>query len=149
MITGVKITPLKKIIDERGMILHMMRNDSEYFSKFGEIYFSIIFPHAIKAWHLHTEMTLNYAVIAGNIKLVLYDDRTSSPTYKQLHEIFIGEDNYCLVTIPPGVINGFKAIGNTKAIVANCANLPHHPSEIIRIPYNDQKIRYNWDLKHG
>ena len=30
---------------------------------------------AIKAWHLHKEMTLNYAVILGEIKFVLYDDR--------------------------------------------------------------------------
>ena len=27
------------------------------------------------AWHLHKQMTLNYAAIYGEIKCVLYDDR--------------------------------------------------------------------------
>ena len=40
MIEGVKIPPLKQIIDERGKVMHMLRNDSPNFEKFGEIYFS-------------------------------------------------------------------------------------------------------------
>ena len=36
-------------------------------------------------------------------------------------ELFIGEWNYQLVTIPPLVWNGFKGIGDGMAIVANCA----------------------------
>ena len=39
MIEGVKITKLKQIFDERGKVMHMLRNDSEIFQKFGEIYF--------------------------------------------------------------------------------------------------------------
>ena len=58
MIKGVNIIPLKRVMDERGMVMQMMRNDSQYFTKFGEIYFSVIFPGAIKAWHLHKEMML-------------------------------------------------------------------------------------------
>lgn len=131
------------------MVMHMIRNDSEHFTKFGEIYFSVIFPGAIKAWHLHTEMTLNYAVVAGNIKLVLYDARTDSPTYKELQEIFVGQDNYCLVSVPPGVVNGFKAIGNEKAIVANCTDIPYHPDEIVRIDPFDKNIGYDWGIRHG
>ena len=42
-IEGVKITPLKIIADDRGSVMHMMRNDSKVFDKFGEIYFSTIF----------------------------------------------------------------------------------------------------------
>ena len=75
MIDGVIITPLKKIDDDRGSVLHMMRNDSKSFKSFGEIYFSIAYPKAIKAWHLHKETYLNYACINGTIKLVLFDDR--------------------------------------------------------------------------
>ena len=40
MIDGVKIIPKKQIIDERGKIMHMIRNDDEHFTKFGEVYFS-------------------------------------------------------------------------------------------------------------
>ncbi len=149
MIKGVKVIPLRKIADERGAIYHMLRSDDKHFSKFGEIYFSKIYPGAIKAWHLHHRMTLNYAVVVGNIRLVLYDARKSSETYKELQEIFIGEDNYCLVSIPPGIVNGFKSVGNRMAIVANCSDIPHDEKEIERIDPFDKEIGYNWGIKHG
>jgi dTDP-4-dehydrorhamnose 3,5-epimerase len=59
MIDGIVITPLRQIPDERGKIMHMMRADDPHFERFGEIYFSMVYPNAIKAWHLHTKMTLN------------------------------------------------------------------------------------------
>ena len=52
MINGVVITPLRQIADERGKVMHMLRNDAVHFSAFGEIYFSCVYPGAIKAWHL-------------------------------------------------------------------------------------------------
>ncbi len=36
MIEGVKIIPKKQIIDERGKIMHMLRNDDVNFTEFGE-----------------------------------------------------------------------------------------------------------------
>ena len=111
MIDGVKVKHLTKICDERGMIMRMLRCDDPDFEKFGEIYFSTAYPGVIKGWHEHRKQIQNYAVIQGMLKLVLYDNRTDSPTYKELMEIFTGEDNYQLIRIPTGVINGFKAIG--------------------------------------
>jgi len=78
MIEGVRITPLRQIPDERGKIMHMLRSDAPGFSGFGEIYFSCVYPNAIKGWHIHKKMVLNYAVPFGNIKFVLYDDRAGS-----------------------------------------------------------------------
>lgn len=149
MINGVRIKPLKKIVDERGMIMHMLKCNDEGFDRFGEIYFSCVYPGAIKAWHLHKRMMLNYAVPHGNIKFVLYDDRPESPTRGEIQEIFMGEDNYCLVTVPTLVWNGFKGIGTEMAIVANCATLPHDPEEIVRKNPFDPSISYNWEIKHG
>jgi dTDP-4-dehydrorhamnose 3,5-epimerase len=149
MIEGVQILPLATILDERGMVRHMMRRTDPHFKEFGEIYFSVIFPGAIKAWHLHRKMELNYAVVSGNIKLVLWDGRKGSPTHRQTQEIFMGEDNYILVKVPPGVVNGFVAIGNERAIVANCASMPHDPAEIERLDPFDREIGYAWDRKYG
>lgn len=148
MIKDVLIIPLRRIPDERGMIMHMLRADDPHFEKFGEIYFSVAYPGVIKGWHLHTKMTLNYAVIVGMIKLVLYDNREGSPTYGEIQEIFTGEDNYALICIPPGIVNGYKVIGIRPAIVANCATLPHDPDEMIRIDPFTPDIPYDWSLKH-
>lgn len=148
MIEGVSIHPLKQIPDERGKIVHMLRADDPHFERFGEIYFSVVYPGVIKGWHLHKRMTLNYAVIVGMIKLVLYDDREESPTRDELTELFIGESNYMLVKVPPGVWNGFKGVGIEPAIVANCATLPHDPEEIVRMDPFENHIPYNWELEH-
>jgi len=148
MIDGVQIHPLSQIPDERGKIMHMLRCDAPHFIQFGEIYFSVVYPGVIKGWHLHREMTLNYAVVSGMIKLVLYDDRADSPTRGKVQEIFLGTDNYQLVIIPPLIWNGFKGIGITPAIVANCATHPHHPDEIVRKDPFSPDIPYNWELKH-
>jgi dTDP-4-dehydrorhamnose 3,5-epimerase len=63
-------------------------------------------------------------------------------------ELFIGEDNYVLVKIPPGIWNGFKGIGTKVAIVANCATEPHDPDEIVRLDPFDKDIPYDWGVKN-
>jgi dTDP-4-dehydrorhamnose 3,5-epimerase len=148
MIQDVVITPLRQIPDERGKIMHMMRSDSPGFRSFGEIYFSCVHPGAIKGWHIHTRMTLNYAVPHGRIKLVLFDDREGSATRGEVQEIYPGPDNYVLVTIPPLVWNGFKGIGTEMAIVANCSDISHDAAEIQRLDPFDPRIPYDWTIKH-
>lgn len=148
MIDGVIINPLRQISDERGKVMHMLREDSDEFVGFGEIYFSCIYPGAVKGWHIHKRMTLNYAVPHGNIKFVLYDDRPESLTKGELQEIFLGPDNYCRVTVPPMIWNGFKGVGKETAIVANCASIAHDPDEIDRRDPFDPYIPYDWSIQH-
>lgn len=147
-IEGVEINKLRTIPDERGMIYHMLRSDDEIFEKFGEIYFSNVYPGVVKAWHWHEKMILNYSVISGMIKMVLYDDRENSPTKGNLMELFIGEENRLLVKVPVKVWNGFKGIANKKAIVANCSTMAHDPDEIKRKPFDSKDINYDWKLKN-
>ncbi len=148
MIDGVKIIPLKRIPDERGTILHMLRSTDAHFQRFGEIYFSTAYPGVIKGWHRHREMTLNYAVPFGRIKLALYDERDNSPTKGELMEVFLGPDNYSLVIIPPEVWNGFKGMSEPFAIVANCCTHPHDPARSTRLDPQKNHIPYDWSLKH-
>mgnify|MGYP001158937532 FL=1 len=147
-IDGVQIIKKNQIIDDRGRIMHMMRNDDKNFKQFGEIYFSSVYPKAIKAWHLHTEMTLNYVVVWGKVKLVLYDDRKKSITKGMIDEIILSMSNYCIVKSPPFIWNGFSSVNNCESIIANCSDIPHDKNEIIRIPYDDTKIPYKWKFDY-
>ena len=149
MIEGVKIVPLSQIVDERGKIMHMLKATDPHFTGFGEIYFSCAWPGTVKAWHIHKSMTVNNAVISGRAKLVLYDGRQGSPTFGEVEEVFMGEDNYVLVQIPRGIANGYKAYGDKLVILANCASEPHDPQEMERIDPFDNDIPYDWALKHG
>lgn len=149
MIDGVTITPLAQFHDERGKIMKMLTRDDPVFREFGEIYFSSVYPGVVKGWHLHREMWLNYAVPFGRIKFVLFDEREASPTRGDIQEIFMSPENHVLVTVPPGVWNGFKGLGSEPAIVANCATMPHDPAEISRRDPHDGSIPYDWARHDG
>jgi len=149
VIEGVKIIPLRQIVDERGKIMHMLKATDPHFVGFGEIYFSTAWHGTVKAWHIHRTMTVNNAVISGRAKLVCYDIRPGSATHGVLQEIFLGEDNYCLVQIPPGIANGYKAFGDKQVILANCASEPHDPAEMVLLDPSAPEIPYDWSLRHG
>jgi dTDP-4-dehydrorhamnose 3,5-epimerase len=149
MIHGVQIHALRQILDERGKIMHMLRCDDPWFEKFGEVYFSLVYPGVIKGWHIHRRMALNYAVPSGTIKLVLYDDRPDSPTRGEVQVIFTGEHDFQLIHMPPGIWNGFKGVGTRPAIVANCATEPYDPAEISRLDPTSNIIPYDWSLQHA
>ena len=144
MIDGVLIEKLSQFPDERGKVMHMLRCTSPHFQQFGEIYFSVVNPGAVKAWKLHKEMTLNLAVPSGNVKLVLYDVRSDSPTQGEVQEIFVGEENYSLVQVPSGIWSGFQGLGQVSSMIANCATMPYDPEEVERLEANDSHIPYQW-----
>jgi len=147
VIDGISKVPLRRIPDERGTVHHMLKSTDPHFLGFGEIYFTTIYRDVVKGWHRHREMTLNYAVPVGRIKLVLFDDRDDSPTRGQFDEHFLGPDDYSLVQIPPGVWNGFKGMTD-MALIANCCTHPHDPSRSDRLDPFDNDIPYDWATRH-
>ncbi|HEB71913.1 MAG TPA: dTDP-4-dehydrorhamnose 3,5-epimerase [Nitrospirae bacterium] len=143
-IEGVVVRPLRRIPDERGTIMHGVRSDN-ILNEFGEVYFKKLYAGVINGWHVHKTLKLNYICVFGMIKLALYDMRDHSRTYETLQEIFIGEDNYCLVHIPPGIANGSKGLGSPFSILCNVASEPHDPSlKYLRIDPHSGEIPYDW-----
>ena len=146
-IHDVTVVPLRRVPDERGTILHMLRADDEHFVSFGEIYFTTLYAGVVKGWHRHEDMTLNYACIHGRVKVVIFDDREASPTRGSLMEVFLGPDNHSLIVIPPGVWNGMKGLSHPSALVANCATHVHDPARTTRAdPFGDT-VPYDWAVR--
>ena len=56
------VTPLARIPVVGGDVLRAMKSDDIGYVNFGESYFSIVHPGAIKAWKRHLLMTLNLVV---------------------------------------------------------------------------------------
>lgn len=146
-IEGVIIEKRDRIADERGTILHGVRND-QLKNSFGEVYFKKLYKGVINGWHTHETLYLNYLCIYGMVKLVLYDMRKNSPTYGVIKEIFIGDDNHCMVHIPPGVANGSKGMSDPFSIMCNVCSEPHNPNiKYLRIDPHSGEIPYSWDRK--
>lgn len=144
-IDGVLLQDLTIVPAEGGPVLRMLRTDSPLYMGFGELYFSEIEPGCIKAWKCHTAQTQHFAVPVGRIKVVLYDARKGSPTRNRMVEILLGRpDQYQLLRIPPEIWYGFTALGDTTALICNCADLPHDPTEALRKDHDSPDIPYHW-----
>jgi dTDP-4-dehydrorhamnose 3,5-epimerase len=144
-IDGLTLTKLSQICDDRGAVLHMIRNDAEGFENFGECYFSEVLPGVIKGWKRHLVQTQNLAVPVGRIKIVIYDDRQNSRTKGRVQELELGRpDAYLRLQISPGLWYGFQCLGDTSALLANCVDLPHDPTESDLRPIDDSEIPYSW-----
>ena len=151
MIDGVKIKKLKVIPDERGMLMEMLRADDELFIKFGQIYMTGAYPGVVKGWHYHKKQYDNFIVVAGMMKVVLYDSRKDSKTFGEVNEFFMGMQNPILLQIPPYVFHGFKCISEQMATVVNCCTETYkydEPDEF-RVDPHENEIPYDWNRKDG
>jgi dTDP-4-dehydrorhamnose 3,5-epimerase len=85
------------------------------------------------------------AVPIGRIRLVVFDDRPDSSTRGKVVVFDLGRpDAYRRVRIPPLVWYGFMALGDSPALVVNCADRPHDPAEGETRSANDSRIPYAW-----
>ena len=77
---------------------------------------------------------------------VLFDPREKSKTKGLLEEYIIGRpNNYYRLKIPPKIWYGFTCVSKEKALIVNCANIPHSPDESKIYPINNLPIPYKWD----
>jgi len=151
VIEGVLIKRLKVIPDERGLLMEMMRDDDDFFRRFGQVYLSVVNPGVVKGWHYHKKQTDHFCVVKGMAKIVLYDPRRGSPTYRMVNEFFCGDLAPRLVVIPPMVYHGFKGISTEPACIINLPTETYNyrqPDEF-RLPPHSRKIPYNWARKDG
>jgi len=151
MIDGVRTKELRVIADERGRLMEILRADDEVFEKFGQAYLTTAYPGVTKGWHYHRGQTDNMCVVKGMMKVALYDSREGSPTHGEVAEFIIGEHNPLLVSIPPGVMHGFKCIGTEEALVVNIPTATYNydePDEF-RVDPHENDIPYDWARKDG
>ncbi|MEC8999733.1 MAG: dTDP-4-dehydrorhamnose 3,5-epimerase family protein [Actinomycetota bacterium] len=144
-IHDVLLTDLFRFEDDRGTVLHHLRNDDPTFTGFGECYFSEVVAGAVKAWKRHRHQTQHLAVPVGRVRFVVYDDRQSSPTRGSLDVVDLGRpDAYRRLRIPAGLWYGFQCLGDRDALIANCADVPHDPDDNEIVEPEDSPIPYAW-----
>ncbi len=146
MIAGTVIRPLKRLVDERGSLMEMMRLDwSDVFKSVPMSYVSMSYPGVVRAWHAHprTKQRDSFVVPSGMIKAVVYDEAT-----REVNEHILGEDNPVLLSFDGTKWHGFKCIGTKPCLLINFPDKMYDyatPDEARR-PFNDPAIPYNWDV---
>jgi dTDP-4-dehydrorhamnose 3,5-epimerase len=136
----IQVIPLNKIVNSNGDVLKILAKNNSGYKGFGEAYFSNVKWGSIKAWKLHTKMTMNLIVPVGNVKFV-FIEKNQNGTLEYLVEE-IGEKNYSRIVVPPGIWFGFIGTAKSQNLILNIANIKHNPKEIQRLPVD--AFDFNW-----
>ena len=140
---GVIVTPLKKIIGEKGNVMHALKSSDAEFHSFGEAYFTTIEKGMIKGWKKHHKMILNLVVVSGKIRFVIFDDRAGSSSIGTYFEITLSSlDYYGRLTVHPGLWVAFEGLGEDQNILLNLASIEHDPAEAENCLTASGKIRF-------
>ena len=122
MIDGVQLIPRRRHADDRGYVTEILRSDEAHFDKFGQAYITACHPGVVKAWHRHAKQTDYFYVVAGTMKVGLYDDREGSPTQGEYQVVILGERGEdAQLVIPAGLWHGMMALG-TFSVMLNVPN---------------------------
>lgn len=144
LISGIIINDLKIIDHPKGEILHLFKQNDLGYYNFGEAYISKIKFNCIKAWKRHLKMTSNLIIPIGEVKIVIYDNRIDSPTFKFTNEFVLSIYNYKRITIPPKLWYGFKGLSQTDSYIINFSNIIHDPLEQESADLSNFELNYKW-----
>ena len=145
-IEGVRIVRLKKVVNARGHLTEVQRNDDEHFVGFGQAYVTCTLPGVTKAWYRHHQQIDQIALVSGAATVVLFDDRPDSPSAGRTVECALSDESPALVQIPPGVWHGFQARGPAPLYLLHLNSIPQNvgnPDED-RLPQDSTAIPYVW-----
>lgn len=139
LIDTVVLTPLKVVSLDAGNVMLAIRADSEGYRGFGEAYFSMLTPGAVKAWRRHRRMTLNLVVPVGAVAVAVVDAEAGVG-----RRYDIGPDNYSRLTVPPGLWTGFQGMADRQSVVLNVADIGHDPAESERRGPREFAFDWQW-----
>ncbi len=144
MINEVQIKRLEKHTDDRGYFMEVLRSTDPVFSAFGQWSVSLMYTGVVKAWHIHEIQTDYWCVPVGVVRAVLADVRKNSTTHGTVDEYLLGDNHEpILIKIPPGVAHGVKVLQG-PALLTYVTSHRYNPKDEGRIPFDDEKIRYDW-----
>lgn len=121
---GVKIIPLKRWEDQRGWLTELWRTDELASDEIPVMtYVSLTKPGVVRGPHEHVHQTDLFGFVGpSTFQLHLWDNRSDSSTFGQYETFTGGIDEPFVAIIPPGVVHGYKNVGEIDGMVVNCAN---------------------------
>ena len=122
MINGVIIKTINKYEDQRGWLSEIYRHDEiDYAPAMG--YISVTKPGVVRGPHEHVYQSDCFIFLGpGSFELHLWDRRDGSETKGEYLKLEVGDNNPSLVIVPPGVVHGYKCVGDKEAYSINLPN---------------------------
>jgi dTDP-4-dehydrorhamnose 3,5-epimerase len=123
---GVVVRDLVTHTDERGTVCELY--DPRWEAHPDPLVFAYQFtirPGAAKGWAVHREHDDRYALLEGELEVVLYDERDDAVTSGLVARTFLTGRHRRLFTIPPGVWHAERNVGRTDVVVVNFPTIPY------------------------
>jgi dTDP-4-dehydrorhamnose 3,5-epimerase len=149
---GVTFYNLTAQIDERGSIREL------YDPRWGwlpeplvYVYSFSVRPGVVKGWAMHKLHQDRYYVLAGELEVVLYDERADSPTRGLVAQIVLSQYQPRLMNIPTGIWHADRNLGSVDAVGINFPTLPYdhnHPDKY-RLPLDTDRIPHKFERTLG
>jgi len=155
VIDGVVVVSLPSVTDSDGVLTELFRPEWEGLFAAGEAIshlYTVSAPRGgvRKEWYFHEHTLDRYMVLAGTLRVGLYDGREDSPTHSgfqtvDLHAAGVGHP--CGLRIPPGVWHSLNWT-TPAGMFINAKNPPYeqaHPDKF-RIPLDQLPEGIDWSV---
>lgn len=147
LIEGVRLQRLITRADKRGDLTVLLSALREPIAPPPHIYLVSAEAGSIRAWVYHKRQFDRLAYTNGDFRVVLYDLRTESPTFRRLDILDVGATNKVLITIPPCVVHGVQSRGASTATFVNLPTDVYDPKnpDKSRVRFDHPGIPYKFD----
>ena len=144
---GVQIRRLPTQTDSRGTVTELF--DPRWGFHPDPLVFAYTFsirPGVAKGWNLHRRHEDRYAILHGEMELILFDPRPGSPTEGEVCRIVLSECDRCLVNVPVNVWHADHNIGTSDVVVVNFPTIQydHASPDKWRLPLDTPLIPYRF-----
>ncbi|HWF09656.1 MAG TPA: dTDP-4-dehydrorhamnose 3,5-epimerase family protein [Bryobacteraceae bacterium] len=152
LIDGVKCAPLLLWPDDRGYFLEVQRMGIGLAAGFPrestQISAALNYPGIIKAFHFHRQQTDCWTPVMNMLQVALIDLRPESPTFGRRNTLYVGNLRSWQILIPPGVAHGYKVLSAGPSLLIYSTDRFYNPADEGRIPHDDPRLNYDWELQH-
>lgn len=150
-IEGVIFRPTRPVPHEDGHVTEVARASWDILGNpVVQVHVTTTFSGRVRAWGLHQRTTDRLFVVAGLVKIVVFDGREASPTFGRYNEFVVSEKNPGLLIISPNLYHGWKNIGTTEAIIINMPDrmYTYDEPDALDLPWEAEEthriIPYKW-----
>lgn len=152
LIHGVVIRPAVTQTDDRGTLCEILNPSwGVHPAPLTYVYQFTIRPGKVKGWHVHHLHDDRIFISQGTLRVVLYDDRPDSPTYRMVNEIYRTEHHRTVMVIPAYVYHAHQNVGTTDALLISMPTrlYDHADPDVYRLPVENDYIPYRFDDRLG
>lgn len=115
---GVIMRKLNRFTDTRGWLIELFRGDelpSGFEPAMG--YLSLTHRGIGRGPHEHGDQSDGFVFLSGTFEITLWENRPGRAPIKEV--IIAGEENPLFLVVPPGIVHGYRNIGDSDALVLN------------------------------